>query len=176
MSDNEFSLPEGPRGFLRLARRILLEPRSFYAEVTPSGGFEAPLIFLAICMGVYLVLRLVVSDALGAALGSFLLVVLTYLLGPGILMLVAHSLFQGEGDYESTFRVCAYAGACLLLAWIPYLGGLAVIYGFYLTFLGTERVHGLNQTEAAVTVLIAVPVTALVLTFVLGGRVLRYLV
>jgi hypothetical protein len=174
MSDNEFLIQEGPKAFYRVWKKVMFNPQEFYQEMPTSGGFERPLLFLSICGALYLVLRLIVSQTLMQALSSFLLVVLAYLLGPGILMLVAQSLFHGEGDYEGTLRTCAYAGACLLLGWIPYLGALAFIYGFYLIFFGTEKVHKLARTEAALTILIAVPVTAVVLAFVLGRRVLQY--
>ena len=88
-------------------------------------------------------------------------------------MLACQFLFQGEGDYEGTLRVCAYAGACLALAWIPVLGVFAYLYGFYLIFLGTEKSHKLDTTKAAIATLIAVLVTAAILFFVLGEERIR---
>ena len=174
MSDNEFLPQEGPKGFLRVWKKIMTDPQGFYREMPSSGGFDKPIFFLAICGVVYLLLRVIVAETMTLAVVSFFLVVLAYVLGPGILMLVAQTLFQGEGDYEGTVRVCAYAGACLVLAWLPYLGVLAFVYTFYLIFLGAGRVHNLDSTKAALTVLVSLPVTWLVLMFVLGKRVLQY--
>lgn len=175
MSDAEFIPQQGPKSFARVWKKIISDPQGFYKEMPPTGGFENPILFVAICGALYLLFRLVVSETLTSAVVSFFLVVLAYVLGPGILMLVAQSLFQGEGDYEGTLRVCAYAGACLVLAWPPYLGVLAFVYAFYLIFFGTEKVHKLDSTRAALTVLVALPVTAVILVFVLGRRILQYL-
>jgi len=175
MSDNEFLPQEGPKGFIHVWKRIIMDPQGFYREMPSMGGFDKPLIFLGICAAIYLVLRILVAETMILAMVSFFLVVLAYVLGPGILMLVAQTLFQGEGDYEGTVRVCAYAGACLVLAWIPYLGVLAFVYACYLIFLGTGKVHNLEPTKATLTVLVSVPVTWLVLMFVLGKRVLQYI-
>jgi hypothetical protein len=175
MTDNEFIPQEGPKGFLAVWKRIITEPQGFYGEMPSNAGFDKPIIFLAICGAIYLILKILVAETLILAVVSFFLVVLAYVLGPGILMLVAQTLFQGEGDYEATVRVCAYAGACLVLAWVPYLGILAFVYGFYLIFLGTGKVHKLDSTKATLAVLVAVPVTWLVLMFVLGKRVLQYI-
>jgi hypothetical protein len=174
MADNEFNIQEGPKGFYHVWKKVMLEPQKFYEEMPVAGGFQNPLLYLGICAVIFLLLRLVVSETLASAAVSSFLVVLAYILGPGILMLVAQSIFRGEGDYEGTLRVCAYAGSCLLLAWIPRVGSIAYIYAFYLIFFGTEKVHKLARTEAALTVLVTVPVTALVLVFVLGNRVLHY--
>lgn len=174
MVDREFTIQQGPKGFFQIWKKVMLEPQRFYQEMPSAGGFQYPLLYLGICAVIYFLLRLIVAESLTSATVSFFLVVLAYLLGPGILMLVAQSLFHGEGDYEGTLRVCAYAGSSLLLAWIPYVGSLAYIYAFYLIFFGTEKVHNLQRTEAALTVLTAVPVTALVLAFVLGKRILQY--
>ncbi|HEY2989090.1 MAG TPA: YIP1 family protein [Candidatus Binatia bacterium] len=175
MTDNEFIPQEGAKGFLTVWKRIITDPQGFYAEMPAGGGFDKPLIFLGVCAAVYLVLRILVADTMILATVSFFLVVLAYVLGPGILMLVAQTLFQGDGDYEGTVRVCAYAGACLVLAWLPYLGVLAFVYAFYLIFLGTGKIHNLDPTKATLTVLVSVPVTWLVLMFVLGKRVLQYI-
>lgn len=166
MSDNEFAPQEGPRGFLNLWKRIITDPQAFYQEMPRDGGFENPLIFVGICAGVYFVLRLIVSGA-PDAVNTLFLICLAYIFGPGILMLVSQFVFQGEGDYEGSLRICAYAGACLALAWVPALGVLAYVYGLYLIFLGTERIHNLDQTKAVLTTLIAALVTGVIMAFVL---------
>lgn len=172
MSDNEFLFQEGPKGFYRVWKRVMLEPQGFYKEMPAVGGFENPLIFLAICGLAYLILKIVVSG-LTDGVNAFFLVSLSYIFGPGILMLVSQFLFQGEGDYEGTLRTCAYAGACLALAWIPKLGILAYLYSFYLIFLGTEKIHKLDSTKAAIATLIGILVTTAIIVFVLGEDRIR---
>lgn len=173
MSDTEFVPQEGPKGFVRVWKKVMLDPQGFYREMPSTGGFENPLIFLGICGCFYFILKIIVAGTPGAVNALFL-VSLTYIFGPGILMLASQFLFQGEGDYEGTLRVCAYAGACLTLAWVPTLGIFAYLYSFYLIFLGTEKVHKLDTTKAAITTLIAILVTAAIMVFVLGeGRIRR---
>jgi len=110
---------------------------------------------------------------LAEAINALFLVSLTYVFGPGILMLVSQFIFQGEGDYEGTLRICAYAGACLTLAWVPVLGIFAFLYSFYLIFLGTEKVHRIDTTKATITTLIAVLITAAIILWVLGSERIR---
>ena len=172
MSDSEFLLQEGPKGFYRVWRRVMFEPQEFYKDMPAMGGFEHPLIFAGICGVVFLILKIVVAG-LTDGVNAFFLVCLSYIFGPGILMLVSQFLFQGEGDYEGTLRTCAYAGACLVLAWIPKLGILAYLYGFYLVFLGTEKIHKLDSTKAAIATLIGILVTTAIIFFVLGEDRIR---
>jgi hypothetical protein len=173
MSDAEFIPQEGPKAFIRVWRKVMLDPREFYGEMPSTGGFENPLIFLGICALMFFVLKVIVGG-LPDAINSLFLVFLGYIFGPGILMLASQFVFQGEGDYEGTLRLCAYAGACLILAWIPVLWIFALLYSFYLIFLGTEKIHKLDATKAALTTLIGVLVTAAIMVFVLGeGRIRR---
>lgn len=173
MSDTEFRPQEGPKAFIRVWRKVMLDPQGFYREMPSTGGFENPLIFLAICGLFYLTLKVTVGG-LANGINALFLVSLTYIFGPGILMLASQFIFQGEGDYEGTLRTCAYAGACLILAWVPTLGIFAYLYSFYLIFLGTEKVHKLETTKAAIATLIAILVTAAIMIFVLGeGRIRR---
>src|SRR5262245_64672659 len=138
MADNEFTIQAGPKGFYQIWKKVVFEPQKFFQEMPAAGGFESPLLYLGICALIFLLLRLIVSETLASAAVSFFLVVLAYILGPGIVMLVAQSLFHGEGDYKATMRGCAYAGICLVLAWVLYVGSLAYIYCFYLFFMETE--------------------------------------
>ena len=172
MSDAEFIFQQGPKAFVQVWRKVMLDPRSFYRDMPASGGFENPLIFLASCALIYFVLKIIVSGFVDGVNGLFL-IALTYIFGPGILMLACQFLFQGEGDYEGTSRVCAYAGSCLVLAWIPALGVFAYLYSFYLVFLGTEKVHKLDTTKTAIATLVAILVTAAILFFVLGEERIR---
>ncbi len=171
MKDAEFVFRDGPKGFVRVWRKVIMDPWEFYREMPSTGGFENPLIFLAISAIFYFLLRLAVFG-LANAVNAFFLVSLAYIFGPGILMLACQFLFEGEGDYEGTLRICAYAGATLMLAWIPVLGSFAYLYSFYLVFLGTQKVHRLDTTKAAIATLATILVTTAIVFFVLGeGRV-----
>ncbi len=172
MTDTEFIPPEGPKAFIRVWRRVMLDPQGFYREMPAIGGFENPLIFLGVCGLLYLFLKLIVGG-LADAVNSFFLICLAYIFGPGVLMLASQYLFQGEGDYEGTLRTCAYAGACLTLAWVPTLGIFAYLYSFYLIFLGIAKVHKLDATKAAIATLIAILVTAAIMFFVLKEERIR---
>ncbi|MBI4527132.1 MAG: YIP1 family protein [Deltaproteobacteria bacterium] len=173
MTETEFIAQEGPKAFIRLWKRVILDPQAFFREMPSSGGFENPLIFLGVCALIYLFLKLTVSGWV-EAINALFLICLTYVFGPGILMLGSQFLFRGEGDYEGTLRVCAYAGACLTLAWVPALGIFGYVYGFYLVFLGTGKVHQLDTTRSAIATLLAILGTAAILLFVLGeGRIRR---
>ena len=173
MSDSEFLPQEGPKAFVSVWRKVMLDPRGFYRDMPATGGFENPLIFLGVCGFVYFVLRVVVFG-LPDAINTIFLIALAYIFGPGILMLASQFVFQGEGDYEGTLRVCAYAGACLALAWIPTLGILAYVYSLYLIFLGMEKVHRLDTTKAAIATLIAILVTGAIIVWVLGWERIRH--
>lgn len=172
MSDFEFLPQEGPKAFAAVWRKVMLDPRGFYRDMPATGGFENPLIFLAICGSLYFVFRVIVFG-LPDAINAIFLIALAYIFGPGILMLASQFVFQGEGDYEGTLRICAYAGACLTVAWIPTLGILAYVYSLYLIFLGVERVHKLDQTKAAITTLVALLVTGAIIIWVLGWDRIR---
>jgi hypothetical protein len=92
------------------------------------------------------------------------------------LYFIAQQFFEGKGTYEGTYRVVAYAGVVSLVSWlavIPVLGGLiaflAFLYGFYLQFIGMEKVHKITQGQAIVTVLIAIAVYIILGILVPGG-------
>ncbi len=173
MSDAEFIPQEGPKAFVAVWRKVMSDPQGFYRDMPATGGFENPLIFLGIC-GLFYFLLTVIVAGLTDAVNALFLVALAYIFGPAILMLASQFVFKGEGDYEGSLRACAYAGACLTLAWVPVLGIFAFLYSVYLIFLGTERIHKLDSTKSAIATLIAVLVTVAIMVYVLGqGRIRR---
>jgi len=167
MSDNDFLLQKGPRAFADVWKKVMFDPRGFYSAMAATGGFENPLIFLGICGLLYFILRVIVGG-LANAINALFLVCLAYIFGPAILMLTAQFIFRGEGDYEGTLRVWAYAGACLTLAWMPVLGIFAFLYSFYLVFLGTEQIHKLDSAKAALATLTTTLATGTIMLWVLG--------
>ena len=50
--------------------------------------------------------------------------------------------------FEATLRVYCYASAVALLSWIPFVGGLATLYGLYLLVVGLQEVHGSAARQA----------------------------
>ena len=44
-----------------------------------------------------------------------------------------------NAGFDATLRVYAYTGAVGLLSWIPVLGYAAILYGFFLAFLGSGK-------------------------------------
>src|SRR5579875_2506800 len=125
------ALAAGARTFAATWQRVVTDQRGFFAEMPETGGLRDPVVFLAIC----------------AALDA-------------LLVLVAQYLLDGHAGFEPTFRAVAYGAAPLVLAWVPRLGVLALVWAAYLTVCGVERVQQLDRPRAALAVLIAVAVLA----------------
>ena len=147
-------------GFPNTWKRVMTDPRGFFADMPEVGGLQAPLAFL----GVSAVISAAGHLVMGWGLGGFLRIVLWQVLGAfvsaALYVLVAQHLFGGRAGFEATFRVVAYAAAPMVLSWLPWrLGVLAVLYGAYLTIIGLERVHAFDATRAVLTVVIGLGAT-----------------
>ena len=162
MSTREFDGATALEGFPNTWKRVMTDPRGFFADMPEVGGLQAPLAFL----GVSAVINAAGHLVFGWGLGGFVRIVLFQVLGAfvsaALFVLIAQHLFSGRAGFEATFRVVAYAAAPTVLAWLPWIGVLAVVYGVYLTVVGLERVHGLDTTRAVLTVGIGLAVMWLV--------------
>lgn len=156
--------PEEPRatsrGFGDSWRRVVTEPRAFFAEMPHVGGLPEPLIFLAICLGLNALGVLLTHMSFGAAVNSFFAMGLKALLLAVVLTLVTQQLFDGPAGFEPMLRVVAYAAAPLVLAFVPYAGGIAKIYAAFLAVRGIESVQRFDATKAVMSMAIGVALLA----------------
>lgn len=159
-----FALKDGPKSYWRVLKKVMTDPRGFFRGLALQRGYPQPLGFLTISSLVYFIMLLAVSTP-GVAVGGLFVVILTYIVGPCSLMLACRYLFEGQGSYEGTLTVCAYAGAILTVAWLPLVDVLGFLYGSYLIVLGMQRVHRLDATQAAVATLAAILVTVSIIVF-----------
>lgn len=169
MSEEGFDLKDGPKSYWRVLKSVLTEPRNFYGKLAIRRGYSRPLGFLMISSLLYFIMLLAISTP-GGAVGGLFVVILIYIIGPSSLMLACQYLFEGKGSYEGTLTVCAYAGAILTVAWLPLIDVLGYFYGGYLIFLGIQRVHQLEATQAAVATLVALLLTAAIIVFAFDFR------
>lgn len=169
MSEEGFELKDGPKSYWRVLKNVLTDPRRFYGKLALHQGYHKPLGFLIISGLLYFILQLAIASP-HAAVSALFVVVLVYLIAPCSLMLACQHLFEAKGSYEGTLTVCAYAGAVLTLAWVPFVGVLAFLYSGYLVFVGVQRVHELDSTQAAVATLAAILVTSSIIVFAFDVR------
>jgi hypothetical protein len=166
----EFDPKEFFKSFVGVAQTVFTKPSTFYQHMPTTGGFPSPLIFLAVCLGVSGIISAIIWGTV-AGFFYFLIFGLVFsFIGAGILHFIAQQFFEGKGAYEGTYRVVAYAGVVSLLAWIPIVGFLASLYGFfYLQLVGLENVHKITKGQAVVTILIAFAVYIILALIVPGG-------
>jgi len=152
-STGEFEGAAVLEGFPNTWKRVMTDPRGFFADMPEVGGLQAPLAFLGVSAVISAAGHLVMGWGLGGqVLGAFV--------SAALYVLVAQHLFGGRAGFEATFRVVAYAAAPMVLSWLPWrLGVLAVLYGAYLTIIGLERVHAFDATRAVLTVVIGLGAT-----------------
>lgn len=143
-------------GFAATWRRVVTEPRAFFAEMPQAGGLRDPLIFLGVCAALNALGVLVWHFSAGAAVGALLRLVLYGVVLGAVTTLVAQQLFDGPAGFEPTFRAVAYASAPLALVWVPGIGVLAQAYAWYLALRGIESVHRFDTAKAVLTLAIGV--------------------
>ncbi|TMA78271.1 MAG: hypothetical protein E6J72_14480 [Deltaproteobacteria bacterium] len=153
-------------------KRVTTEPRRFFEEMPITGGLQAPLLFLVICLAIAAVGFLLIGPR-GFAFWIIVLGLVRAFVGALVLMVIARQIFHGTGDYEATFRALAYASAPVALLWLPLIRPLVVVYLLFLIIIGLERVQGFDATKAVLTMLLAVvTVGAIMWTLGLGHMVL----
>lgn len=139
-------------------KTIIMHPKQFFENMPLEGGLVAPLMFV-VFMGVFASIGILLANVfhpivgidgaiktvLGAVIGSFIGAAITWILC---------KLFGGTGNYEQTYRACAFASAphAFGIIPIPIIGILATLYAFYLLFLGVKRAHQLTTPKAAIVV------------------------
>ena len=155
MDASEFNRHDFIYSFAQVWKRVMTDPQGFFAEMPLTGGLPNPLIFVIISLAIAGMGTMVAN---GGGLKGVLLILggglLQAFIGTTLLLLIARQLFAGTGDFEATFRVCAYAGAPAVLIWVPVVKFIAVLYGVYLLILGLQRAHGYDSVKAALTLLL----------------------
>jgi hypothetical protein len=140
--------------FPPLWQRVITDPLGFYATMPETGGLGAPTVFLAICAGINAIGHLLFLSGLFGMVAIFIWQIVAAFVIAAFFVLIAQNLFAGRGGFEATFRVVAYAWAPLVVAWVPVVGRLALLYTAYLMLRGLERVQGLETTRALLTVVV----------------------
>lgn len=84
-----------------------------------------------------------------------LVATLSLYIGAGIYHLLVLLFVRPTGtNFEATFRVFAYTSVVALLSWVPVLGLLAALYGYYLAFVGIKEMHETTNGRALAVVLV----------------------
>jgi len=143
----------------RQARAVILRPAAFYRNLPLTGGFQEPLIFLAVLSlvaglvsGALLLLQGRIGPALGTVLLTPVMSAVFGFVGAAILYGIWR-LMGSEKNYETAYRCLAYTAAIAplttLLRIIPYLGGaLASAWILFLLFTASVEIHSLPRKKA----------------------------
>lgn len=179
MGPGEFKPGDPLSSLWSVTRRVLLSPQRFFDALPPEAPAGAALLYFLVCyliaaamIAVLALLGVAAWFLLGAftglqnpalpigllVLAGMALLVLS-VLGPAIFfagVLIQHAIVvlvarHAQRGLRATARALCYAtGATLLLAWIPFVGVVAALYGCYLFQTGLRRVHGLSPARSGV--------------------------
>jgi len=182
----EWENPEwsGPAAFIITLRRVLLTPKSFFANLPSTGGLGEPLGFalLAGSIGILgsllwqLILEGGFSDAMPAVAfserignlvqdpkviaGIFIMTPFLVALGQFFLSICLLGAVRLTGSekytFESVFRVAAYAQAPAVLCLIPWGGAfVAALWNIVLLIIGISKKFGSSAFKAGFTLFLA---------------------
>jgi len=145
------------------AIKVLTSPQTFFKEMSKTGGYVQPLIFM-IVMGViggliqslFSIIGLKVATGLAMGVASIILVpVVTGIfgfVGAAILYLIWR-LMGSQEEYETAYRCAAYVSVLTpitcLLGIVPYIGGaVGIALAMYFTIIATIEVHQIPSQKA----------------------------
>ena len=160
--EKDFNPQEFVGSFIQVAKEVALRPKEFFGDMSRTGGFYPPVLFLAVCLAVRGILGSLIFFNPMPFIAALVSLVFAFI-GAGILQFVLQQLFQGRGTYEGTFRVVAYSAVVQLLGWIPFIGFLASLYGLYLQVVGLEKVHEVSVGKAILAVVITAAIFVLIM-------------
>ena len=152
MDAAEFDRSDFIYSFGQVWKKVMTDPRGFFPAMSLRGGLGNPLAFAAICLAIAGAGFLLGGRGMGFAVLVVVGGVVRLFISAALLSLIARTLFEGRGDFEATFRVCAYAAAPVVLLWVPGIRYLAALYIAYLVIIGLQRAHEFDSVKAVLTV------------------------
>ncbi|MFP4316326.1 MAG: YIP1 family protein [Desulfovibrionales bacterium] len=144
------------------ALQVITSPASFYRQMSRTGGYVQPLVFMAI-MGVVSALVGLVLSIVGLGSGgigmAFAAIVITPILVAVFGFVVAAVIFAiwkimgSFENFETGYRCVAFSSAIVpittILGVIPYVGSLlGLAWTTYLLVVASTEVHGIEQKKA----------------------------
>jgi hypothetical protein len=168
MVEAEFDRADFMSSFVQVWKKVITDPQGFFLAMPLRGGLGNPLVFAVLNLAIAAVGFLLTGR--GVKLGLILLVwgIVRLFIGAAILSLVARKLFDGKGDFEATFRVCAYAVAPAVVLWVPVVRYLAILYMGYLVIVGLQRAQEFDSVKAVLTLALSA-IIGMVLALPFGG-------
>jgi hypothetical protein len=177
----EFDPSDPLSSFVDVLRRVVLHPADFFAGLPRREGLRNPFLFALICIAIGAVLTAGV-DLIGVQSGfqsyegllgplglrsqsiaGFVATIVMFavigilglLVGAGIYqVLVRVVVGRGNAGFRATFRVLAYTAVLNLVAWIPILGLLLILYSLFLHVVGLREVHETTTGRAILVILL----------------------
>ena len=141
--------------FVTTWRQVVQDPAAFFANMRETGGLAEPMRFLALCAAIHAGGTFLVSWSIAVAVWAFVALVVGAVLIATALTLVTQQLFEGRAGFEPVFRAVAYGFAPAVAFWVPLLGGIAMVYAWYLHVRGIERVQNLDAGRATLATVVA---------------------
>lgn len=145
-------------------RRVITNPVDFYREMTKTGGFGDPIIFVlvmavasAILLGIFTLFGVGnIGGAMAVGVGGIILLPIMFVMfsfiGAGILFVI-WKLMGSQESFEVSYRCVAYASAMYpitaLAGLVPYLGSfIGIAWWMYLMIIASQEVHQIAQKTA----------------------------
>jgi hypothetical protein len=169
------SVGASPEDFWGALKGVWFDPRRFFEQLDPEGGYFRPAIFASIV----LYLDLLLEAALQAVwlrefnfaliyapfLGLVVALVLAPLLvaGLAVLVLVVLDGAPSRRSFGPVFRALAYASGIGAVLWIPYAPLLAIPYGAFVATVAIKETMHASWRRAAAGALIPLGAVLLIL-------------
>lgn len=172
--------------------KVIKTPGEFFMQMPAKGGYADPVKFAVICYliaGIALaVIRFaaqfllagidITETTLIMGLLNIILIPIIGVIGLFIGALILNILFKilgGNGTYEGTLRLLAYASAAIVFSWIPFVAILSGLYMMYLLVIGGTKVHEIGLFNSFIAVVISVVIGIVIIVvlilflFIQGG-------
>ena len=177
---------------LTRAKQVLFSPTSFFSSIEKEKGVKKPFLYLAVILIIpallYPVKLYYEKDVLNLVAQSLQLniivtAIMFMILGYAIPLLVSFvtafvlniwlKAFKGKQSFYQAYKLSVYSNTpSYLTSWIPFIGGLFIIYSLILLIIGTKQLYKFSSLKAALIYLIP---TIIILVFLLILVFIAYL-
>jgi hypothetical protein len=126
----EFDMKDFIKSFLGVAKTVVTKPSGFYQNMPPTGGYTAPVIFLAVCLGITGILTALFLWSFAGFFSYIIFYFIFSFIAAAVLHYIAQQFFEGKGAYEGMFRVVHQINAGQAVVTVLIALAVFIIIGF----------------------------------------------